>query len=87
MSIDSMQFGFMSIKGTIDLIFTMRQVQERHQARKNKLYYAFVDLQKEYDRVPRVVVRWALRTLDVDEWLIRIVYRDTHCSKNRCWTK
>ena len=24
----------------------MRQVQEKHQAKKNKLYYAFVDLEK-----------------------------------------
>ena len=30
----------------------MRQVQEKHQAKK-KLYYAFVDLDKTFDRVPR----------------------------------
>ena len=51
----------------------MRQVQEKHQAKKKKLYYAFVDLEKEFDRVPREVVRWALRKLGVDEWLIRTV--------------
>ena len=37
------------------------------------MYYAFVDLKKEIDRVPRAVVRWALRQLGVDEWLIRTV--------------
>ena len=37
---------------------------------KKKLYYGFVDLEKEFDRVPREVVRWALRKLGVDEWLI-----------------
>ena len=41
-SIDNMQFGFMSAKGNTDAIFIMRQVQEKHQAKKKKLYYAFV---------------------------------------------
>ena len=58
MSIDNMQFGFMPGKGTTDDIFIMRQVQEKHQAKK-KLYYAFVDLEKAFERVPREIVRWA----------------------------
>ena len=32
-----------------------------------------MDLEKALDRVPREVVRWALRKLGVDEWLIRTV--------------
>ena len=59
-SIDNMQFGFMPGKGTTDAIFIMRQVQEKHQAKKKKLYYAFMDLEKAFDRVPREVVRWAV---------------------------
>ena len=43
-SIDNMQFGFMPGKGTTDAILIMRKVQEKHQAKKKKLYYAFVDL-------------------------------------------
>ena len=54
--------------------FIRRQVQEKYQAKK-KLYYAFVDLEKVFDRVPREVVRWALRMLGVNEWLIRTVMR------------
>ena len=32
-----------------------------------------MDLEKEYDRRPRVAVRWVLRKLCVDEWLIHTV--------------
>ena len=49
-SIDNMQFGFMPGNGTTDAIFIMRQVQEKHQAKKKNLYYAFVDLEKAFDR-------------------------------------
>ena len=73
MSIDNMQFGFMPGKGTTDVIFIMRQVQEKRQAKKKKLYYAFVDLEKEFYRATREVMRWDLRKLGVDKWLIRTV--------------
>ena len=35
--IDDMQFGFMPGKGTTDAIFIMRQMQEKHQAKKKEL--------------------------------------------------
>ena len=59
-SIDNMQFGFMPGKGTTN---AMRQVQEKYQSNKKTLYYAFMELEKAFDRVPREVVRWALRKL------------------------
>ena len=34
------------------------------------MYYDFVDLEKTFDRVEREVVRWNLRKLGGDEWLI-----------------
>ena len=34
---------------------------------------AFVDLEKEFDRVPLKVIWWALRKLGVEEWIARLV--------------
>ena len=41
--------------------------------KRKDLFYAFVDLEKAFDRVPRDVVRWALRQLGVEEWLVQTV--------------
>ena len=60
-------------KGTTDAIFIVRQVQEKHLAKRRDLYLAFVDLEKAFDRVPREVVRWALRLSGVEEWLVAAV--------------
>ena len=60
------RFGFMPSKGTTDVIFIMRKVEEKHQAKK-KLYYGFADLENNFDRVPREVLRWVLRNMGVDE--------------------
>ena len=72
-SFAAMQFGYMPGKGTTDAIFIMRQIQEKRQTKKKKMYYAFVYLEKAFHKVPREVVRWALRKLGVDQWLIRTV--------------
>ena len=40
---------------------------------KGKFFFAFVDLEKAFDRVPREVTRWALRKAGVDEWLVKAV--------------
>ena len=41
--IDDMQYGFMSGRGTNDAIFILKQLQEKHLAKKRKLFFAFVD--------------------------------------------
>ena len=48
--IDGMQFGFMPGKGTTDAVFTVRQMQEKYGCKGKKLYFAFVDLKKAFDR-------------------------------------
>ena len=59
-------------------MLTMRQVQERRQARNKKLYYAFVDLEEIFDRVPREVVRWALRKM---VWMSASSAELCHCKQ------
>ena len=72
-NIDDMQFGFMPGRDTTDAIFISRQVQEKFIARNKTLYLAFIDLEKAFDRVPRTVVKWALRKVGVEEWLISTI--------------
>ena len=71
--IGSMQFGFMPGKGTTDAIFVVLQVQERFMDKKRPLFFAFVDIEKAFDRVPRAVLEWSLRELIVDCWLIKAI--------------
>ena len=57
-----------------------QQLQEKYLGKK-KLYFAFVDLEKAFNKVPRDVVKWAMRKLGVDEWLIETVmvtYKDSN---------
>ena len=72
-NIDEMQFGFVPGKGTTDAIFIVRQLQEKYIAANKPLYFAFVDLEKAFDRVPRKVLWWALRSLGVEEWAVRVI--------------
>ena len=72
-STDDSQFGFVPGRGTTDAIFVVRQLQEKYLAANKRLYMAFVDLEKAFDRVPRKVIWWALRKLGVDEWIVGLV--------------
>jgi len=44
--IDAMQFGFMPGKGTTDATFTVWQMQEKYGCKGKKLYFAFIDFEK-----------------------------------------
>ena len=72
-NIDEMQFGFVRGRGTTDAIFVVWQLQEKYIAANKLLYFAFVDLEKAFDRVPRKVLWWALRSLRVEECAVRVI--------------
>ena len=57
--IGSYQFGFRQGRSTIGAIFIVRQLQEKYNQKKTKLYHIFIDLEKVFDRVPRKVIEWA----------------------------
>ena len=63
------------VKGTTDAIFIVRQIMEKHLAKKKNMHLTFVDLEKEFDSVPREVRRWAMRKSCVGEWLVQGVMR------------
>ena len=45
--------GFRSNRGTVDMIFVLRQIQERCREQNMGLHAAFVDLTKAFDIVSR----------------------------------
>ena len=59
------------IREMLDIDAIACQLQERYLEKKKKLYFTFVDLKKTFDRVPQAVVKWTMRKLGVNEWLIR----------------
>ena len=52
--IDDMQFGFVPGKGTVDAIFMVRQLQQKFLEKRKDLFFAFVELEKAFDRAPLV---------------------------------
>ena len=54
-------------------IFVVRQLQKKYLAANKRLYMAFVDLEKEFDRVPHKVIWRELRKIGVKEWILLLV--------------
>ncbi|VDP07820.1 unnamed protein product [Heligmosomoides polygyrus] len=69
--------GFVACCGTVDAIHAVRLLLEKHREKQKPVHFAFLDLEKAFDRVPREVIWYALRRHGVPEELIewvRIVY-------------
>eukprot|EP00106_Octopus_bimaculoides_P016855 XP_014784297.1 PREDICTED: uncharacterized protein LOC106879306 [Octopus bimaculoides] len=50
------QCGFRKSRGTIDMIFCARQIQEKSQEQQKPVFFIFCNLEKAFDSVPREVM-------------------------------
>ena len=68
-----MQFGFMHSKSTTEVVFIVRQLQEKYLGKHKKIYLTFVDLEKAFNMVPREIIWWVICKLGIKEWLLGAV--------------
>ena len=66
-------------RGTADVIFILRQVQKKTLEGNRSQYWAFIDLEKSFDRVPMELIYWIMRKNEVPEECIsmaKVMYED-----------
>ena len=68
-----MVFDIMPCWGTTEAFCILQQLQEKHLCKHKRPYFAFVDLEKAFDGIPRKVLWWAMRRVGVGEWVILAV--------------
>ena len=47
------QWRFRAVRGCVDQIFTLKQIGEKAQDKKRRVYVGFIDLEKAYDRADK----------------------------------
>ena len=72
-NVDDMQYAFKAGHGTTDTIFILRQIQGKYIGKNPNLCFAFFYPEKSMDRVPRKVLWWALRKVDIPECIVCVV--------------
>ena len=70
---NEMEFCFIPERGIINAVSILRRLQEGHYAKETKLYMCFVNIDRAIDRVPRKVLKWAMRMKGMLEVLVRSV--------------
>ena len=76
-TINNMQFGFSSGKGTADAVVIIQQLQEKHIEVHKEFFFTFVDLGKVYDMMPRdLVLCWPIQGIRAKPIS---VYHTTRC--------
>ena len=67
------QCGFRSGRGTIDMIFSLRQVAEKVREKNQERYMVFVDLTKAFDAVNREALWQVLKKLGIPENMLNVI--------------
>ena len=67
------QCGFRSSRSTIDMIFSLRQLQEKCREQNKPLHIAFVDLTKAFDTVSRSGLYMVLEKIGIPPKLLKLV--------------
>ena len=67
------QSGFRTSRGTMDMIFTARQLQEKCREQHRDMYTIFVDLTKAFDTVSRRGLWMVLRRIGCPEKFVKII--------------
>ena len=70
-------------RGTTDALYVVRRMQEEYRDKKKKLYMCLVDIEKAFDRVPRKVMKWAMRKKSLPEVIVRAVMTLYHGEKTK----
>jgi hypothetical protein len=73
--LNEQNYGFREGRGTVDLIFSIRQIMEKRWEEGRKMFMVFLDLEKAYDHLPREKV-WECQN---NQWKNRMV-QDKHRS-------
>ena len=76
------QCGFRAQRSTIDMIFTLKQLQEKCREQRRPLYIAFVDMAKAFDTVCRPALYMVLQSIGCPPKLLKLVssFHDGMCS-------
>ncbi|XP_076036403.1 uncharacterized protein LOC143022188 [Oratosquilla oratoria] len=75
------QCGFRAERSTIDMIFSLRQLQEKCREQRRPLYIAFIDLTKAFDLVSRQGLFTLLQRIGCPPKLLRMIssfHEDMH---------
>ena len=72
---------------TTETIFLTRQFMKRYREQKTDLHMIFIDLEKAYDKIPRMVMWWALEKKKLPTkyvTLIKFMYDDVVTNVRAC---
>ena len=67
------QCGFRKGRGTVDMVFCLRQLQEKSREHRKPLYMAFIDLTKAFDTVSRSALWIVLEILGLPNQMRKII--------------